>query len=410
MEAVPVPDEIREDFERIRDRTAEIIPERELVERLLESRRTGRPLTIKAGFDPTAPAVTLGWAVVLRKMRVFQDLGHRVVFLFGDFTATIGDPSGKSTTRRPLSREQVFENAKDYADQICRILDPAKTVIRYNSEWLDGMTLRETITLAAKYTVTQLMQREDFSARYQANQPISVHEFLYPLLQGYDSVQLEADIEIGGQDQKWNFLVGRDLMRIFGLRPQIVVLMPLLRGTDGNQKMSQSLGNYIGITDPPESMYGKIMSIPDDLIGEYFFLCTETPEADIRRLERGMNDGSLEPMPIKARLAREIVAVYHSAAAAKDAEDHFNRVIRQSGLPDEMPEKTYPASDLPLFLPRVLTENGLTSSNSEARRLIQQGAVYVWPERVEDVNTELREKGEYVLKVGKLRFLRIRVA
>lgn len=409
MEVVHIPGEIREDFQRVRARTAEIIPEQELIERLAEAKKTAQPLTIKAGFDPTAPSVTLGWAVVLRKMRVLQDLGHRVVFLFGDFTAMIGDPSGKSTTRKPLTREEVLENAKDYQQQIFRILDPKKTVIRYNSEWLDGMTLRDTITLAAKYTVTQLLQREDFAARYEANQPISAHEFIYPLLQGYDSVQLNPDIEIGGHDQKWNFLVGRELMRNHGLRPQSIILMPLLRGTDGNQKMSQSLGNYIGITESPENMYGKVMSIPDDLIGEYFFLCTDTPESEIRTLEREISDGTTEPMPLKARLAREIVAIYHSSAAARQAEDHFNRVIRGSGVPDEMPERDYPENDLPLFLPRVLTENGLTSSNSEARRLIEQGAVYLWPEKVKDPNFEIREKGEFVLKVGKLRFLRVRV-
>jgi len=409
MEDLSIPDSIREDFERIRARTAEILPEQEFVDRLVEAKKSGRPLTIKAGFDPTAPLVTLGWAVVLRKMRVLQDLGHRVVFLFGDFTATIGDPSGKSATRKPLTREQVLENSKDYQEQIFRILDPEKTDVRYNSEWLDGMSLRDTIGLTAKYTVTQLLQRDDFATRYQANQPISVHEFLYPLLQGYDSVQLEPDIEIGGHDQRWNFLVGRELMRNSGMRPQCILLMPLLRGTDGNAKMSQSLGNYIGITEDPENMYGKVMSIPDDLIGEYFFLATDVPEDEIHKIERGIADGSVEPMPAKARLAREIVTIYHSAADAKAAEEHFNRVIRQSGLPDDMPEKTYPEADLPLFLPRLMTENELSSSNSEARRLIKQGAVTLWPDKVSDPNFEIREKGEYVLKVGKLRFLRIKV-
>jgi tyrosyl-tRNA synthetase len=409
MEELRIPENIREDFERIRERTTEIIPEQELIDRLAESAKSGRPLTIKAGFDPTAPLVTLGWAVVLRKMRLLQDLGHQVVFLFGDFTAMIGDPTDKSSTRKPLTREEVLENAKDYQQQIFRILDPDKTIIRYNSEWLAGMTLRDTITLAARYTVTQLMQREDFSARYEANQPISVHEFIYPLLQGYDSVQLEADIEIGGHDQKWNFLVGREIMRDYGLQPQAIVLLPLLRGTDGNQKMSQSLGNYIGITESPENMYGKVMSIPDHLIGEYFFLCTDVPEPEIRNLEGGISDKSIEPMPVKARLAREIVATYHSAADAKAAEEHFNRVIRQSGLPDEMPERTYSRDDLPLFLPRLLTDNGLTATNSEARRLIKQGAVRLWPDKVKDPNFEITEAGEFVLKVGKLRFLRIRV-
>jgi len=393
----------------VRARTAEILPEQEFVDRLAESKKTGRPLTIKAGFDPTAPLVTLGWAVVLRKMRTLQDLGHTVVFLFGDFTAMIGDPSGKSATRKALTREEVLENAKDYQQQIFRILDPEKTVVRYNSEWLSDMTLRDTIELTAKYTVTQLLQREDFSTRYTANEPISVHEFLYPLLQGYDSVQLQPDVEIGGHDQRWNFLVGRELMRNYDLPPQAIMLMPLLRGTDGNAKMSQSLGNYIGITEPPENMYGKIMSIPDDLIGEYLFLCTDVPEDEIRRIERGIANGTGEPMPAKAGLAREIVTIYHSAADAKNAEEHFNRVIRQSGLPDEMPEKVYAESDLPLFLPRVLTENDLTKSNSEARRLIQQGAVTLWPDKVTDPNYEIRDKGEYILKVGKLRFLRVRV-
>ncbi|HEQ60264.1 MAG TPA: tyrosine--tRNA ligase [Firmicutes bacterium] len=403
-----MPDAIREDWKIITRGVAEIIPEADLVDKLTRAKKERRALKVKVGFDPTAPHVHLGWTVILRKMRQFQDLGHEVTFLFGDFTAMIGDPSGRSKTRRQLSREEVLENARDYEKQIYKVLDPQRTKIRFNSEWLAAMSSSDVVRLAGHYTVARMLERDDFQKRFAAREPISIHEFLYPLMQGYDSVALQCDLELGGSDQKFNLLVGRDLMRDYGLEPQATLTMPLLVGLDGEQKMSQSLGNYVGITEPPREMFGKLMSIPDGLIVDYLTLLTDVPMEEIEQLERSMKEGA-NPRDVKARLAREIITLYHDAGAAREAEEEFNRMFREKGLPDEIPEFEVASEGgtIPLF--KVLGQTGLCRSNSDARRQIQQGAVSINGERVGDVEAALSAGAEVLLKVGKRRFGKVRV-
>jgi len=351
----------------------------------------------------------LGWTVILRKMRQFQDLGHQVTFLFGDFTAMIGDPSGKSKTRKQLTREEVLGFAKDYENQIFKVLDRERTTIRFNSEWLGAMNSADVIRLASHYTVARMLERDDFTKRFGAQEPISIHEFLYPLLQGYDSVALKCDLEMGGNDQKFNLLVGRDLMRDFGIEPQATLTMPLLIGLDGEQKMSQSLGNYVGITESPREMFGKLMSIPDSLIVNYLTLLTDVPMEEIEQLERDMKSGTVNPRNAKVRLAKEIIAFYHDAAAAEGAEEEFNRMFREKGLPDDIPEFEITAEEdaIPLF--KLLGQTGLCKSNSDARRQIEQGAVSIGDEKVEDVNLCLARGSDVLIKVGKRRFGKVKV-
>jgi len=405
---VKVPDAIRNDWKIITRGVAEIIPEADLVDKLARAKKKGRALKVKVGFDPTAPHVHLGWTVILRKMRQFQDLGHEVTFLFGDFTAMIGDPSGRSKTRRQLSREEVLENARDYEKQIYKVLDPQRTKIRFNSEWLAAMSSSDMVRLAGHYTVARMLERDDFQKRFAAQEPISIHEFLYPLMQGYDSVALQCDLELGGSDQKFNLLVGRDLMRDYGLEPQATLTMPLLVGLDGEQKMSQSLGNYVGITESPREMFGKLMSIPDSLIVDYLTLLTDVPMEEIGRLGRSMKEGA-NPRDVKARLAREIITLYHDAGAAREAEEEFNRMFREKGLPDEIPEFEVASEGgtIPLF--KVLGQTGLCRSNSDARRQIQQGAVSINGEKAGDVEAVLSAGAEVLVKVGKRRFGKVRV-
>lgn len=386
----------------IRRGVDEIIREDELVERLASD----RPLRIKAGFDPTAPDLHVGHTVLVNKLRQFQDLGHHVYFLIGDFTGMIGDPSGKSATRPPLSREEVAANARTYRDQIFKILDPDRTELVFNSSWMGEMSAAEMIQLASRYTVARMLERDDFHKRYQDNRSIAIHEFLYPLIQGWDSVALDADVEIGGTDQKFNLLVGRDLQREVGQAPQIIMTMPILEGLDGEQKMSKSLGNYIGITDSPDEMFGKAMSISDELMWRYFELLSLRPLTEIEGFRQEVKDGA-NPRDIKFRLAHELVARFHDTAAADRAQSEFQRRFQQGADPSEMPEVEVEVGE-GLALANVIKAAGLTESTSDAYRMLKQGAVRIDGERVEDTGHVLAAGNDCVLRVGKRRFARVR--
>ncbi len=402
-------------LELIRANTVDLIPEDELLDKL----RSGRPLRVKYGVDPSGPDVHLGHSVPLRKLRLFQDLGHTAVLIVGDFTGMIGDPSGRSDTRRQLTREQIERNLANYKDQLFKIVAPEKTEFHYNSEWLGKLTPEQIIRLAATHTVAQLLAREDFAKRYQAQQPISLHEFLYPIFQGYDSIAVRADVEIGGTDQTFNFLVARELQRVNPLgepqEAQCIVTFPLLVGTDGVEKMGKSLNNYIGIMDPPDEIFGKVMSIPDEAIVSYFELCTDVPADEIAQMAADMKSGALNPRDVKRRLGREIVSLYHSAEAAQTADETFMSVFsasRQQTREDYeavAEEVTIPESlrGKTLWVATALAELGLASSRGEARRLIQGGGVYVDERRVEDPQEEIELKPGVLLRVGKRRVARL---
>ncbi|MGH9462380.1 MAG: tyrosine--tRNA ligase, partial [Vicinamibacteria bacterium] len=388
--------------------TVDVVRPEELRSKLERSAKTGKPLRVKVGFDPSAPDIHLGHTVVMRKMKHFQDLGHTVYFLIGDFTGLIGDPSGKSKTRPQLTREQVTENAETYKQQVFKILDPEKTQIAFNSAWLNGLDGEGMVRLAATYTVARMLERDDFRRRYQAQEPIAIHEFLYPLAQAYDSVHLKADFELGGTDQRFNLLVGRDIMREYGLEPQVIMTMPLLEGLDGLEKMSKSLDNYVGITEPPEEMFGKLMSITDDLMYRYYELLTDKTTSDIQTLRKEIEEGKTHPKRAKMDLARRIITDFHSAALAQQAEEAFEAVFRKKELPDEMPEYHLAKKAPPVLLSRLMVDSGLATSKSEAARLIRQGAVQLDGERVpSDREIALQGTGEAVLKVGKRRFCRV---
>jgi tyrosyl-tRNA synthetase len=397
---------VEEQLKIIRRGVSEIIDEKELAAMLEQSIKSGRPLRVKAGFDPTAPDLHLGHTVLLHKMRQFQELGHEAIFLVGDFTGMIGDPTGKSETRKSLTPEEVKENAKTYLQQVYLILDKDKTTVAYNSEWMNRMTSVDMIQLAGRYTVARMLERDDFKKRLSNNLPVSIHELLYPLIQGYDSVALKADIELGGTDQKFNLLVGRDLQRAYGQAPQNIVTMPLLEGTDGVQKMSKSLGNSIGVFDPANEMFGKIMSISDDLMWRYFELLSDIPVAEIAILRQQAQSGELNPKDAKIRLAKEMVARYHSMNVAEMAANEFQNVFKNKNLPENIPEiKSWGPE--PRWICKVLAENKLTESTSAARRLVQQGAVSVDGEKISDLNLELEGNRGYLVKAGKKRFLKI---
>ena len=365
----------------------------------------GKPLTVKVGFDPTAPDLHLGHTVVIRKMKHFQQLGHRVVFVIGDFTGMIGDPTGKKITRPPLTHEEIEENARTYERQMFKILDPKKTEVRFNNEWLGALGSAGMVKLAAKYTLARMLERDDFRKRFDAHQPISIHELLYPLAQAYDSVALKADVEMGGTDQLFNLLVGRNLMREYGLEPQVVLTTPLLEGLDGVEKMSKSLGNYIGITEDPQSIFGKVMSISDDLMWKYYTLCTDLAPVQIAKL-RAEN----RPMDSKRQLAKLIITDFHDAAAAEKADDEFRRIFSERQAPTDMEEKTLPATSEPQFLTKVIVAAGLAPTNKEAQRLVAQGGVLVDEAKVDDPKhtVDARRGRSYLLKVGKRRFARVR--
>ncbi|HBX24560.1 MAG TPA: tyrosine--tRNA ligase [Desulfotomaculum sp.] len=401
---------VEKQMEIIKRGVVEIVPEAELVAKLERSVKTGEPLHIKLGLDPTAPDIHLGHTVVLQKIRQFQDLGHRTTIILGDFTARIGDPTGKSETRKQLTEEQVLENAKTYERQIFKVLDPARTTLTFNSKWLSPLNFAQVIELAAKYTVARMLERDDFDKRFKEGLPISVHEFFYPLMQGFDSVALRADVELGGTDQKFNLLMGRTLQREYGQEPQVALMMPIIEGTDGVHKMSKSLGNYIGIDEKAEEMYGKTMSIPDQLMVRYYELLTPVPLDEVSRIATGIQTGEVHPRDVKMRLAREIVSFYHDREAAVRAEEEFKRVFQQHDLPEDMPTFSVSADMLEdgrVWLPKLMQQAGLCSSTSEARRLIQQGAVKVNGERFADTEQKLKPEPGMVIKAGKRKFLRI---
>ena len=382
----------------------EILVEEELVSKLKE----GRPLRIKAGFDPTAPDLHLGHTVLINKLRQFQDLGHEVMFLIGDFTAMIGDPTGKSATRPPLSRDQVIENAKTYEHQIFKILDPEKTTVLFNSSWMGEMSAADLIQLAARHTVARMLERDDFDKRYKGGQPIAVHEFIYPLVQGYDSVEMKADVELGGTDQKFNLLVGRQLQEAYGQKPQVTLTMPILEGLDGVQKMSKSLNNYVGINDAPDEMFGKLMSISDELMWRYFELLSFRPMSEIEGFRQEIEQGK-NPRDVKFLLAEELIARFHDEVAATTARENFIARFQKGAMPDEMEELTLAADAETMPIANLLHKAGLVQSTSEAMRMIQQGAVRIDGERVEDKKLEIAVGSCSVYQVGKRRFARVSV-
>jgi len=394
-------------MEVIRRGAVEIASEEDLERKLTRSVRTGAPLRVKAGFDPTAPDLHLGHTVLIQKLKHFQALGHEVIFLIGDFTGMIGDPSAKSEIRKVLSEEEVVQNAKTYERQIFKILDPERTVIDFNSRWLGKLTGKEMLMLSANYTVARMLKRDDFQRRFQERRPISILEFMYPLLQGYDSVALRADVELGGTDQKFNLLVGRELQKRYSQEPQVILTMPLLEGLDGVQKMSKSLQNYVGIEEPPGEMFGKLMSIPDVLMWRYYELLSDTAWDEVLALRRKVREGGVNPRELKALLAKELVGHFHGGEAAEGAAREFDYVFRDGGMPEHLPEFRIRWGGARKWLPAILTESGSTASNSEARRLIRQGAVVVNGERISDENTELSRDDEYTVRVGKRRFFKV---
>jgi len=376
---------------------AEVIVEEEMVQLL----RSGKKLRLKEGFDPSAPDIHLGHVVALRKLRQFQELGHQIVLIVADWTARIGDPTGVSVTRPMLTLEQVKANAETYMQQFFKVVDKEKTEIRWQSEWFDKFDLSDVIRLASKFTVAQFLARDDFNKRYNEGRPIAITEFIYPLLQAYDSVAIEADVEFGGTDQKFNFLVGRELQSMMGQRPQQCFMTPLLVGTDGSHKMSKSLGNYIGVDEPPEDIYGKVMSIRDDLILQYFELVTDVPDEELAEYKKQLNDESFNPMVLKKRLARELVSQFYSDKDADEAETHFNKVVQKKEVPDEIDEYQISADTT---ISRLLVESGLTASRSEAFRLIKQGAVSIGDRKITDANESMTR--DTIIKVGKRRYLK----
>jgi len=399
---------VKEQMEYLLRGVAEVVSVEELERKLTESYRTGRPLRVKLGIDPTARELTLGHTVPLRKLKAFQELGHQAVLIIGDYTAMVGDPTGRNEARPQLSHEETRANAATYVEQAAKVgLDISRTEIRYNSEWLAPMTFADVVRLASKMTVARMLEREDFSKRYAEGRPIFIHEFFYPLMQGTDSVAVRADVELGGIDQKFNLLVGRDLQRDAGQDPQVCLMTPIIEGIDGVEKMSKSLGNYIGLSHPPEEMYGRTMAIPDHLIIRYFVHFTEVPMERIREMEAAMAAGA-NPRDFKMALAREIVRLYHGEEAARAAEEHFRTVFQRREIPEDLPEVTLAPGNYPLV--RLLVEAGLAPSNSEARRLIQQGGVAVDGEKATDPLAEVQVRDGMVLRAGKRRFCRVRVA
>lgn len=382
--------------------TDEILPEHELIEKL----KTNKPLTVKAGFDPTAPDLHLGHTVLINKLRAFQQLGHNVVFLIGDFTGMIGDPTGKNVTRKPLTKEDVLKNAKTYQDQVFKILDPNKTAIRFNSEWMDKLGASGMIKLAARQTVARMLERDDFKKRYANEQPIAIHEFLYPLAQGWDSVALEADVELGGTDQRFNLLMGRELQKSEGQNQQAILMMPLLEGLDGVQKMSKSLNNYIGITDTPNDMFGKIMSISDELMWRYFDLLSFRALTEIDELKSQVKDGA-NPRDIKIELAKEIIARFHSVEDAERAHQDFIQRFQKNAIPDEMPEYNFELGEDGIGIAALLKQANMVSSTSDAMRMIKQNAVKIDGDKVTDTKLKLMQTSTSVYQVGKRKFARI---
>ena len=396
-----------EQYKILAENTAEIIVDEEFRKKLERSVAENKPLRCKLGIDPSAPDLHLGHAVVLHKLRQFQELGHHIIIILGDFTGMVGDPTGRSETRKQLTEEEVMANARTYQDQIFNILDQDLTEMVFNSEWLAKLNFADVIKLSSTLTVARMMEREDFSKRYQDNIPISIHEFFYPLMQGYDSIAIRADIEFGATEQKFNLLMGRHLQREYGQEPQVAFTMPILVGTDGVQKMSKSLGNYIGITEPADDIYGKAMSISDGIMPEYYHLATALPSDEINKILAGIRNETIHPRDAKMRLAREIVTLYHGSQAAKDAEERFKQVFQKGQIPEEMPSFDFVA---PAGIIDVMVGAGLSSSKSEARRLIQQNGVKINGETVSSIELELSKTGEVIIQVGKRKFARVTIS
>jgi len=401
---------IKEEVEIIKRGIEEIISEEELIKKLEKSHKEKRPLRIKQGFDPNAPDIHLGHTVGLRKLRQFQDLGHEVYFLIGDFTGRIGDPSGRSTTRKQLTEEEVQKNAETYMAQVFKVLNPEKTRVAFNSHWLSKLSFAEVLKICSQYTVARMLERDDFAKRYQEKKPIGIHEFLYPLMQGYDSVALNADVEIGGTDQKFNLLVGRIIQKEYGQEPQIIITLPLLEGIDGLEKMSKSLNNYVGINEPPQDMYGKIMSIPDKLMLRYFELVTDVPLSEIKKMKIDLEKERIHPRNLKKRLAREIVKLFHGVEASLKAEEEFEKIFKEKLFPDKINELIVKKEDLKdgkIWIVELISLSKLVCSKSEARRLIEQGGVKVNGTKIIDPALDITVEDGMVLKVGKLNFVKI---
>lgn len=385
----------------------DLISREDLEKKLKRAIETKTPLTIKAGFDPTAPDLHLGHTVLLQKLRHFQQLGHEINFLIGDFTGLIGDPTGKSDTRPPLTRDDVLQNAETYKEQVFKILDPEKTQVVFNSTWLSGLTSYDMIRLASQLTVARMLERDDFKKRFESNRPISIHEFLYPLIQGYDSVALGADVELGGTDQLFNLLMGRDLQRSRNQEPQVVLTMPLLEGLDGVNKMSKSLGNYIGISESPDDIFGKVLSISDELMFRYYELLSDMTLEEVASLKKDMEQGKVHPKEVKVRLAKELVSRFHDQSAADAAERNFDQIFKKHELPDDIPEKKVAVGEENVWIPKLLLDADMVKSTSDGRRMVKQNAVSVNGTKVTDPSVEIPAKGEVLLKVGKRRFCRV---
>lgn len=398
---------LNEQMDVIKRGTSEIIPEEELVQKIEKSIKEGKQLKIKLGCDPTRPDLHLGHSVVLRKLAQFQDLGHLAILIIGDFTGMIGDPSGRNTSRPPLSLEEARKNGQSYFEQASKILHPEKTKIVYNSEWLGKMSFADVIKLSSKYTVARMLERDDFTKRYKGGIPISIHEILYPLAQAMDSVAIESDVELGGTDQKFNLLVGRDIQREFGIAPQVILTMPLLVGTDGVEKMSKSMDNYIGVNETPKDIFGKSLSIPDELIYTYFELATDVPNEQLNSIKQDLSNKEINPRDIKRFLARKLVSMYHSEEAAQEAEREFDNIFVKKGLPDEVPEFVLDSTVNEIDILELIVMVGFAPSKSEARRLIVQGGVTIDGEKISDFKALVKLNGSQILKVGKRNFIKL---
>ena len=399
---------VNEQMDLIKRGSFEIIPEEELVKKLENSLKEGKQLNIKLGCDPSRPDLHIGHSVVLRKLSQFQSLGHQAILIIGDFTGMIGDPSGRNVTRPALSLEETRTNGQSYLEQASKILNKEKTKIVYNSEWLGKMSFEDVIKLSSKYTVARMIERDDFTKRYKAGEPISVHEFLYPLAQAMDSVAIKSDVELGGTDQKFNLLVGRDIQREFGLEPQVILTMPLIIGTDGVEKMSKSYNNYIGISEPPKEIYGKTLSIPDNLIYNYYELATDISNEELKEIRTRLNDKEFNPRDLKRKLARTLVSMYHNPQAAAEAEEEFDKIFIKKEIPDDMPEYKFNDGTSEISILDLLTIVNFASSKGEARRLVMQGGVSLNGEKADDITAVVKLPKELILKVGKRKFIKIK--
>jgi len=398
---------VKEQMEVIKRGTVEIIPENELIQKLERSVKTKKPLRIKQGFDPTAPDIHLGHTVGLRKLKQFQELGHKIVLIIGDYTGMVGDPSERSSTRPQLTRDEVMKNAETYQKQFFKIIDKSKTEVHFNGEWFSKMSFLDIIHLASRFTLARMLERDDFSKRYSQQVPISLHELFYPLMQAYDSVAIKADVEIGATEQKFNLLAGRQIQEVYGQEPQIALTLPVLPGVDGVQRMAKSTGNYIGIDESPSEIFGKIMSVPDDLIYPYFELLTDLSLKELREIKKDLDEKKVNPMILKKRLGTEIVSLYHSKKDATKAQEEFEKVFSKKELPEEIPVFKLDYDQPKIWIVKLLTLTKLCSSSGQARRLIRQGGVYLDDKRVEDENLEIPVEGDKLLKVGKRKFMKI---